>query len=159
MNTRVIIIGAGASGLACAIKLKQKSKDTEVYILERLEKPGKKILATGNGRCNITNTATEHYAEVKSFFESLGLMLKELEEGRVYPYSLKAETVLSVLLDACKRLGVEILTDCRAESITKSESGFLIKPQKAISRRTLLLRRREERRRARLARTAAATLY
>lgn len=130
MNTRVIIIGAGASGLACAIKLKQKSKDTEVYILERLEKPGKKILATGNGRCNITNTATEHYAEVKSFFESLGLMLKELEEGRVYPYSLKAETVLSVLLDACKRLGVEILTDCRAESITKSESGFLIKTAK-----------------------------
>ena len=56
MNTRVIIIGAGASGLACAIKLKQKSKDTEVYILERLEKPGKKILATGNGRCNAERT-------------------------------------------------------------------------------------------------------
>ncbi len=130
MNTRVIIIGAGASGLACAIKLKQESKNTDVYILERLEKAGKKILATGNGRCNITNAAAEHYEEVKSFFENLGLMLKELEEGRVYPYSLKAETVLSVLLDECEKLGVKIITDCAVKSVSKSESGFLLKTEK-----------------------------
>lgn len=130
MNTRVIIIGAGASGLACAIKLKQNNKNTDVCILERLEYPGKKILATGNGRCNITNTAAEHYREVKSFFESLGLMLKELEEGRVYPYSLKAETALSILLDECKKQDIKIITDCTAQFVVKTENGFLIKTSK-----------------------------
>lgn len=127
MNTRAIIIGAGASGLACAIKLKQSSKNTQVCILERLNEPGKKILATGNGRCNITNTGAEHYGEVKSFFENLGLMLKELEEGRVYPYSLKAETVLSILLDECEKQGIKIITDCTVQSVTKTGNDFLIK--------------------------------
>ena len=48
-----IIIGAGASGLACAVRLKQKLKNADVTVLERLESPGRRILATGNGRCNI----------------------------------------------------------------------------------------------------------
>lgn len=130
MNTRVIIIGAGASGLACALRLKQKNRNARVCIIERLQSPGKKILATGNGRCNITNTHAEHYTEIKDFFTSAGLLLKELDEGRVYPYSLKAETVLSVLLDNCEKLGVKIITDCTAQSVSKSENGFLIKTSK-----------------------------
>ena len=130
MNTKVIIIGAGAGGLACAVRLKQNAVNTEVLVLERLEGAGKKILATGNGRCNLTNTQAENYSEVKDFFESAGLMLKALDEGRVYPYSLKAETVLAVLLDECERLGVKMITECTAKTVSRSGGGFLVETDK-----------------------------
>lgn len=129
MNKRIIIIGAGASGLACAIRLKQNNRDTEVCVLERLDTPGKKILATGNGRCNITNANAEHSAEAKEFFGGIGLMLKELDEGRIYPYSLKAETVLSVLLDECEKLGVKIMTGCAVKAVLKKSNGFTVKTE------------------------------
>ena len=99
---KTVIIGAGASGLACAIRLKQNIPSARVTVLERLETPGKKILATGNGRCNITNKNAIGYKTAAAFFEGLGLMLRSEEGGRVYPYSQKAETVLAVLLDKCK---------------------------------------------------------
>lgn len=113
----VIIIGAGASGLACAIKIKQLNKSAKVTILERLTEPGKKILATGNGRCNITNANAENCAETLDFFHSIGLITR-IEDDRYYPYSLKAETVLEILLDNCKKYGIEIITECEVESIS-----------------------------------------
>lgn len=112
-----IIIGAGASGLACAIRLKQKCPSAEVIVLERLSQSGKKILATGNGRCNFTNTNAEGSDEVIAFFNSIGLKEKYEDEGRVYPYSNQAATVLEQMLSACEQLGVEIVTDCTVESI------------------------------------------
>lgn len=114
-----IIIGAGASGLACAIRLKQNIPTDEVIVLERLDKVGKKILATGNGRCNLTNLNADNSDMVLSFFSDLGLVTKADDEGRVYPYSNQATTVLNTLLDACERLGVEIITDCTVESIDR----------------------------------------
>ena len=125
-----IIIGAGASGLACAVRLKQKLKNADVTVLERLESPGRKILATGNGRCNITNTKAENYNLNSEFFSDIGLVLREQEEGRVYPYSLKAETVLAVLTDQCEKLGVKIITSCKVLRIKKSESGFSVGTEK-----------------------------
>ena len=114
---RCVIIGAGASGLACAIRIKQNMPEAEVIVLERLPVVGKKILATGNGRCNITNAAAENYREVESFFNSIGLMLRLDESGRAYPYSGKAQTVLDVLLEACSKSGVEIITECTVQSV------------------------------------------
>ena len=52
---RVLIVGGGAAGLCCAIRLRQLDPAVQVTVLERLEQPGKKLLATGNGRCNLTN--------------------------------------------------------------------------------------------------------
>lgn len=121
-----IIIGAGASGLACAIKLKQLKHDEAVTILERLSLPGRKILATGNGRCNITNKSAINCVETINFFDSIGLKLR-MEDNRYYPYSLKAETVLEVLLDACKKLGIEIITDCE---VTKIEQNLTVRTSK-----------------------------
>lgn len=62
-NMTEIIIGAGASGLACAIRLKQNMPNDEVILLERLDTLGKKILATGNGRCNLSNEHAKHHRE------------------------------------------------------------------------------------------------
>lgn len=113
----VIIIGAGASGLACAIKIKQLNKTANVTILERLSEPGKKILATGNGRCNITNTNAVNCAQTVNFFKSIGLILRT-EEDRYYPYSLKAETVLETLLETCRKLNIEIITECEVTAVS-----------------------------------------
>lgn len=114
-----IIIGGGASGLACAIRLKQNKPDSEVIILERLPQAGKKILATGNGRCNFTNIHAQNSDCVIEFFHSLGLGERSDEEGRVYPYSNQASTVLEIMTNACRNLGVEIITDCRVTGIDK----------------------------------------
>lgn len=119
-----VIIGAGAAGLAAAIRLKQNMPHADVTVLERLSTAGKKILATGNGRCNITNTNAPGYEICRDFFTSIGVALREEEEGRVYPYSLKAETVLSSLIDACEKLGVNIICDRRVNRITKNLEVF-----------------------------------
>lgn len=113
-----IIIGAGASGLACAIRLKQNMPSQKVVILERLSQAGKKILATGNGRCNLTNEKADNCKEVISFFNDLGLITRTDDEGRVYPYSNTAVTVLETLLDGCDKSGVEIVTDCAVKAVT-----------------------------------------
>lgn len=112
ISMRVIIIGAGASGLACGIRIKQGLPDAQITVLEHLDAPCKKILATGNGRCNLTNTNAPHYKITRDFFESLGLVMREETEGRVYPYSNQASTVADLLSDECKRLGIEIVTSC-----------------------------------------------
>ena len=114
-----IIIGAGASGLACAIKLKLTCPNEDITIIERLSQAGKKLLATGNGRCNLANTSSPYYSEVKDFFDTLGLAMRIDSEGRVYPYSNQAATVVEILTDKCRRLGIEIITDCRVTGIDR----------------------------------------
>lgn len=84
---RVLIVGGGAAGLCCAIRLRQLDPALQVTVLERLEQPGKKLLATGNGRCNLTNMQAPHSRAVLDFFASLGLMTRQEDLGRVYPYS------------------------------------------------------------------------
>ncbi|MCM1284976.1 MAG: aminoacetone oxidase family FAD-binding enzyme [Acetobacter sp.] len=112
-----IIIGAGASGLACAIRLKQNNPDSDITIIERLGQAGKKILATGNGRCNLTNTASPYYNDVKDFFNNLGLITRIDDEGRVYPYSNQSSTVVDLLTEKCFQLGIEIITECIVKNI------------------------------------------
>lgn len=113
---RVLIVGGGAAGLCCAIRLRQLDPALQVTVLERLEQPGKKLLATGNGRCNLDNTAIapEKYftadpaalrpllaavdaAAPLAWFEQLGLYTRTDEAGRVYPYSNQAADVLALL--------------------------------------------------------------
>ena len=96
-------------------------------MLERLEQPGKKLLATGNGRCNLTNMQAPHSRAVLDFFASLGLMTRQEDLGRVYPYSLRAATVQNLLLDACRTLGVRLVTGCRVEKIIP---GFTVQTDK-----------------------------
>lgn len=146
--TKVAVIGGGASGLACAIEIMRKvnnKDDVKVTILERLPRVGKKILVTGNGRCNLTNTNasvenyrgdayfTERALNVFSpqnnieFFNSLGLYTRTEDEGRVYPLSNQASSVLDALRFECERLGVETVCDYRAVHLKTVDTGVTTK--------------------------------
>ncbi len=120
---RVLIIGGGASGLVAAIKA--KTKDNEVIIIEKNNKCGKKLLLTGNGRCNFWNdnqTILKYQSEdrdifeeawqlkkeeVLGFFESIGIISKNIN-GYYYPYSNQAVSIVNALVNEAKRLGVKI---------------------------------------------------
>ena len=129
---KVVIIGGGASGIACAIKTKLNNPDIGVVVIEHLDAPCKKIYATGNGRCNITNKNAESFETTKSFFDSIGLVMRESSEGRMYPHSNQAASVVDTMLSACKRLGVEIITECQTLKIEKSEKQFCVVTNKGV---------------------------
>ena len=128
----VIIIGGGASGVSAAIRIKQNKPQASVTIIEHLSEILKKIHATGNGRCNITNKNAEHYNEVKDFLESLGLVLREDAQGRMYPYSNQASSVVDVFTQACKDLGVEIITDCNVKHCDCFDGVFRVYTDREI---------------------------
>ena len=131
----------------------------KIVVLEKEQKPGKKLLATGNGRCNLTNLnmSPDCYnpgAEIfiKSVIErvtpekliewlgELGLKCKADSAGRVYPYSNQAATVLDVLLMWIERLGVEIVCGVTAESVIATKDGFSIKSgERVFSAKKLVL--------------------
>lgn len=161
MNNRydAVIIGAGASGMMCAIAAKQNNHSLRIALIEKNDRVGKKLLATGNGRCNLTNChiTPEHYfgsfqrqagnifAKYDSsfllrYFSSLGLLASSDHEGRVYPLSRQASSVLDVMRFSCERLGVEFFcgeTVCsvrkQREFIIKSKSGEWISDKLVIA--------------------------
>lgn len=140
MPVKVVIIGGGASGLAAAVTAAARGAD--VTILEHKDRVGKKILMTGNGKCNLTNLNDYHgkyYGEdierieailkqftphdTIAFFQSLGLYTKEKRDGGIYPVSEQASAVLDVLRLSCEHYHVKILTDCEPVKITPAKSG------------------------------------
>lgn len=144
---KIAIIGGGASGLSCAIeaaeKAKRLKKPVEITVYESKDRVGKKILATGNGRCNMLNmndkvcyfgdsdfakAVTEKYS-VKSnlqFFRRMGLYTRADEEGRVYPLSNQASGVLDILRFECERLGVKFVVDSEIRTIETKNDGFVL---------------------------------
>jgi len=142
----VLIIGGGASGLAAAISACRTNPNLSVAILERNSRVGKKLLATGNGRCNISNldmTKTRFHSNnievvanvientsqtVKNFFATLGIPFIA-QEDNLYPYSMQAAAVLDALRYECERLNVTIICDCKVNSIKK---GFALDTTKGV---------------------------
>ena len=131
MERQIIVIGGGASGLAAALAAAETAGGRRVLVLERLDRVGKKLLATGNGRCNLTNrnAAPERYHNadparlaamlesappdtVLDFFSRIGLMCDTQPDGRVYPYCYQASMVLDVLR-AALAVGGPVVVDCR----------------------------------------------
>ena len=127
-----IIIGAGASGLACAIRLKQNMPSDEVILLERLDTVGKKILATGNGRCNLSNEHAENYKEVINFFNNIGLKTRSDSEGRIYPYSNQAVTLQKALLRKVSELDIDVKTSTYVDDIAVNGNSFKVKTNNGI---------------------------
>lgn len=120
----VTIIGGGASGIACAVKIKQNNPDSNVVVLEHLDEVCKKIYATGNGRCNITNQNADGYEITKEFLESLGLYLRHDSSGRIYPYSNQAASVVDVLKNACKKYNINIVCACTPNKVEKIGTAY-----------------------------------
>ena len=142
-NFDILIIGAGASGLAAAINANRTAPRLGVAMLERLPRVGKKILATGNGRCNLTNLNANSHAYTNSgfacsvfskygdervleFFKSLGLLTYSDSCGRVYPMSNAASSVLDCLRFEAERLGVQSICENNCEKTEPTDGGFLI---------------------------------
>lgn len=143
----VAVIGGGASGFAAAITIARKSKDFTVIVYERLPKPLKKILATGNGRCNLTNAelqVSDYFGDTAfaspvlkayspqsniDFFRSMGLLTKTEDMGRVYPVSGQASAVRETLLSEAQRLGITVVTDSEITDIVPQKGGFLLNGQ------------------------------
>ena len=139
----VIIVGGGASGLCAAIGAARCGD--QVIVLEKNTRPGKKLLATGNGRCNLINRYPQPYngdaefarqvlgnnpaGELTAFWRDLGLMIRYDQEGRGYPCTFQASTVLEVLLAECCRLGIEIKTSTNVTDLRKQKSVFWIKTE------------------------------
>ena len=128
----VIVIGGGASGTVCAIKAKLNNPDINITVLEHLDAPCKKIYATGNGRCNITNKNASDFETTKQFFESIGLIMRESAEGRMYPYSNQASGVVDTLVSCCNKLGINIVTDCETLRLEKVGNSFNVFTTKGV---------------------------
>jgi len=121
---KICIVGGGASGLVAAITLARRNKDAEIIILEKNKKLGKKILASGNGRCNLTNEACDKAQESLRFFSSIGVVCKVEEKGRVYPVNGRASSVVAALSREVKKLGIKVLLDCNVLAVSKlSDKG------------------------------------
>lgn len=134
----IIIIGAGASGIVTAINA--KNKNNRVILLEKNDRIGKKLLATGNGRCNYTNMnlSEKNYSspdfvkrtledfsneDLINYFKILGLE-STLDGNRVYPISLKANSVLNILIYWLDKKGIEVKTKSQVKEIKKTKKGY-----------------------------------
>ena len=136
MSKKIAIIGGGASGLLCAILCARESLKVDLY--EQNSKCAKKILVSGNGRCNITNTSTSSkdyfsqepyfvndalelfsFKEFEKFASSLGLLLETKNNGKVYPLSNEAKSVALLLENSARNLGVTFHLDTRITDIQK----------------------------------------
>lgn len=140
----VIIIGGGASGMLAAISAKRLGAN--VTIVERNPRIGKKILATGNGRCNFTNINTDiNYYNGKnpkfvysalsqfdvyttiSFFERLGIAHKIEDLGKVFPMSDQASSVLDVLIYELNTIGVNVVCNAQVKNVVNQNDKFKVK--------------------------------
>ena len=142
----IVIIGGGAAGLMAACAAAQTIKKSgSVLVVEGNQKLGRKLLATGNGRCNLTNlgVSPEHYhgdvkavepllnvyspEKIMAVFREMGLVTKADSEGRVYPHNLQAAAVLSVLRGCAEENGAACVIGSAAISVLKTKRGFLVK--------------------------------
>lgn len=146
-QTSVCVIGGGAAGMMAAITAAREG--ALVTILEAGDRLGKKILVTGNGRCNLGNLELNEECyhgscrflsealncfgtrETISFFEGLGLMIKD-KNGYLYPFCEQASAVLDVLRNEIKELGIRVEYDFKVSSVLpKEKHGFLVKSERA----------------------------
>ena len=137
-----IVIGGGPAGMTAAIKAKETCEKAKILIIDRNKKLGKKLYATGNGRCNIANSAldlssyhscneffpyqiinTESYKKLKEFCMDLGVAIYD-DGGYLYPQSMQASTVVWALSDRIKHLGIEIHTTEEAESVEPTDEMY-----------------------------------
>ena len=138
------IIGAGAAGMAAALAASE-NKNAQVILMERQARVGRKLQATGNGRCNLTNihAGQSHYhgedinfveaalremnvEKTLAWFRSLGLFTVTEDSGKVYPYSDQANSVVDVLRLALDKPSIDLHTGFEVQKLRKEAEGFSV---------------------------------
>lgn len=158
MLKEILVLGGGASGLAAAIAAAQTGGGrVRVTLLEQNPAPGKKLLATGNGRCNFDNLASSEPgryftaapgalagllaaiggADLPAWWEGLGLLHRADEAGRLYPYSNQAADLTGLLLGWLEALGVSVQTGCRVLELGQKGRSYAVQAERE-GRRQLL---------------------
>ena len=152
----MIVVGAGAAGLVAAITSARAGQ--KILLLEQNNKIGKKILVSGNGKCNIDNKYIAlhrfhgenpdfidevlkgyDFNAVEKFFTSIGLELIEGKEGKMFPMSLQASSVVELLEYEAKRAGVKILCECVVTAINKEADIFTVETSQGVTTSKKLL--------------------
>lgn len=147
---QVIIIGGGAAGMMAAIFAARNLGGHHVRIIEKNDKLGRKLLATGNGRCNISNRfcgdssllspikafQLMNVSSTLDFFQQLGIITREESEGRLYPYSEQASSVQQALLSELKALNVDIWYNAKVCHIERSKAGFQLEIERQVEKKT-----------------------
>ena len=142
-DMKIVIIGGGISGMICAIH--SKTDKNEVIVLERNKEPLKKLLLTGNGRCNYYNenqdinnyhSSNQEILEqimtldniqlVLDFYNKLGIIPK-IKNGYYYPYSNQAITIKNALLEEVNEKKIKIITNAYVKELVKKENQYIIK--------------------------------
>lgn len=141
-----VVIGGGAAGIACACRIAQLHHNKKVILLEKADRVGRKIMISGNGRCNLTNmnaSDSAYHGEgaqelvnllfqkynpsyVLDWFHSLGLLTNEEKDGRVYPRSNHASSVLDVLRAELQRQGVEERCGAEVMDVKPTRTGYQV---------------------------------
>ena len=148
----IAVIGAGASGMTAALTAAE-NPDNQITLFERQARPGKKLLSTGNGRCNLTNRhcSPAHYhgeamgfadyalaefgwEETLAWFAGLGLMTVEEDSGRIYPLSDHAASVLDCLRLGVENRGIRLLTGCDVRAVEGSRGQWYVSTAEATER-------------------------
>ncbi|QOX62354.1 NAD(P)/FAD-dependent oxidoreductase [Anoxybacterium hadale] len=125
----ITVIGGGPSGMMAAVTAARREGNA-VRLLEKNEILGRKLLATGNGRCNLTNLNCKDAADTLEFFSEIGLLTRSEGEGRVYPYSEQASAVCDVLIHALRDLHVEVICKEVIQVVETQKTGFVITTEK-----------------------------
>lgn len=144
MTLHIAILGGGPSGLMAAITAKRNAPSASVFVIEKNDRVGKKILASGNGHCNYSNAnaIASRYnqpqfveeifqqfspTETRQWFRDLGMLDREDESGRCYPYNQLASSVLDVLRFEAERLGIVIYVQHEVTQLVKlGDTGWRI---------------------------------
>ncbi len=138
--SKIVIVGAGFAGISAAISA--KNNKNEIILLEKRNVVGKKILVTGNGRCNYYNdfqndncyhSSNDNFTKnlkdeahiVRDFYSDLGI-IPYIKDGYYYPYSKEASSIRNVLIRKCESLGIKIITSYTVNSIKKDDNKFII---------------------------------
>jgi len=141
----VVIVGAGAAGLATAIFARRANPARSVLLLDGASKPGAKILVSGGGRCNVTNRDVSERDfwggrpstirsvlrsfsadDAREFFRELSVPLHEEADGKLFPDSGRARDVLNALLRAADTAGVRLMAGCRVLRVDRSDGDFFL---------------------------------
>ena len=160
MRSEILIIGGGASGLMAAYGaaefLVENGSAAQVTVLEKMPRPGRKIMITGKGRCNFTNVKdwndfSQHIRSkfnfvkpafynldsgaVLDFFEKNGMKTVVERGDRAFPASYRASDVVDTLVRACNGYGVKIVAECPVTGIVKMEDGFKVNTADGLEHR------------------------